>query len=412
MNPLGQLIKNLSVKPNVKQREDVKIVIPVTENPDAAKIGEPGSEPKPLISSEPKIQKIAFIDKRDVGFNIADVRKNLQNKKKVVTTINPSVLLKPTVVIQPVEPEPIEPAPVQVPAPVVKKPGRPKKLLIIQDDEGKEPKPAQAQPDAAKPVIKKTGKKKLLIIQDDDEGTKEPGSGIEPIPMPLPPVPVPDPAVLQTEPVSEPVKKTRGRRTKKIAQGVSILNPQDWVNIDDESIIQHMPQPKPRYNIKVSSYYMNNRENFVNFINSTFNPYRQELLSEDSPITCETIGQNTDDAELLTHQKLVRDYLNLFTPYRGLLLFHALGSGKTASSIAIAEGMKSEKKIIVMTPASLEDNYMSELKKYGDTIYKKNRFWKWISIKDHPDALDTLSSALNLSVDYINKQEDKCYKMK
>jgi hypothetical protein len=406
MNPLGQLIKNLSVKPNVKQREDVKIVIPVSENPDAVKIGEP-TEPKPLISGEPKIQKIAFIDKRDVGFNIADVKKNLQNKKKVVTTINPSVLLQqePEKPIAVVEPQPIEPAPapiVPVPAPVVKKPGRPKKLLIIQDDAVKEPEPnpAQAQPDAVKPVIKKMGKKKLLIIQDDDEGkkpdegTKEPGPVIEPIPVPT----------IQ-EPGLEPVKKTKGRRTKKIAQGVSILNPEDWVNIDDESIIPHMPQPKPRYNIKVSSYYMNNRENFVNFINSTFNPYRQELLSEDSPITCETIGKNTDDAELLTHQKLVRDYLNLVTPYRGLLLFHALGSGKTASSIAIAEGMKSEKKIIVMTPASLEDNYMSELKKHGDTIYKKNKFWKWISIKDHPDALDTLSSALNLSVDYINRQE-------
>ena len=71
---------------------------------------------------------------------------------------------------------------------------------------------------------------------------------------------------------------------------------------------------------------------------------------------------NNNQFSLLTHQKIVRDYLNLFTPYRGLLLYHGLGSGKTCSSIAIAEGMKDNKKIIVMTPASLRRNYIEELK--------------------------------------------------
>ena len=68
---------------------------------------------------------------------------------------------------------------------------------------------------------------------------------------------------------------------------------------------------------------------------------------------------------LLTHQKLVREYLNILTPYRGLLLYHGLGSGKTCSSIAIAEGLKSSSPIIIMTPASLQRNYIQELKKCG-----------------------------------------------
>ena len=41
--------------------------------------------------------------------------------------------------------------------------------------------------------------------------------------------------------------------------------------------------------------------------------------------------------------------MNLYTPYRGLLLYHGLGSGKTCTSIAIAEGMKDSKSIIIMT---------------------------------------------------------------
>jgi SNF2 family DNA or RNA helicase len=73
----------------------------------------------------------------------------------------------------------------------------------------------------------------------------------------------------------------------------------------------------------------------------------------------------------------VRDYINIYTPYRGLLLYHGLGSGKTCSSIAIAEGIKNEKRILIMTPASLRSNYIEELKKCGDYLYKKNQYWEF-----------------------------------
>ena len=51
----------------------------------------------------------------------------------------------------------------------------------------------------------------------------------------------------------------------------------------------------------------------------------------------------------MTHQKLVRDYMNTYTPYRGIFLFHGLGAGKTCGSIAIAEGLKSEKSVCFNT---------------------------------------------------------------
>jgi hypothetical protein len=104
---------------------------------------------------------------------------------------------------------------------------------------------------------------------------------------------------------------------------------------------------------------------------------------------------------LLTHQKIVRDYINLYTPYRGLLLYHGLGSGKTCSSIAIAEGLKNNKEIMVFTPASLRENYIDELKKCGDFIYMKNQFWEFINIELYPDYLKPLSNLLNLSEEYI-----------
>jgi hypothetical protein len=66
--------------------------------------------------------------------------------------------------------------------------------------------------------------------------------------------------------------------------------------------------------------------------------------------------------------------------------------------------MKNNKKIIVMTPASLRPNYIAELKKCGDALYKTNQYWEWVDTQKHPEAIDTLSSMLNLSVSYITRQ--------
>jgi hypothetical protein len=207
-------------------------------------------------------------------------------------------------------------------------------------------------------------------------------------------------------PVEEPGEKQGKRRTKRPIKGVSVLNPEDWVEINGENIISRLPEKKANVVYKVSSYYMNNREIFINFINSLFAPYRDQVLDESKPVTCDSIG-NTGDNEvsLLTHQKIVRDYINLYTPYRGLLLFHGLGSGKTLSSISIAEGMKTYKKVIVMTPKSLRAGYIEELKKAGDPLYKANQYWEWISIDTNTHAVDTLSSVLSIPVDYINRKK-------
>jgi hypothetical protein len=75
----------------------------------------------------------------------------------------------------------------------------------------------------------------------------------------------------------------------------------------------------------------------------------------------------------------------------------------TCTSIAIAEGMKDSKRIVIMTPASLRANYVEELKKCGDNLYKKFQFWEWISTVDHPEASKPMSAILNLPLEYIHK---------
>jgi len=172
--------------------------------------------------------------------------------------------------------------------------------------------------------------------------------------------------------------------------------------IRTQKVIDRLPGEREKIIVKAPSYYMNNRKIFIQKLTELFTPHKKEILNIQDKVSCD--NRSTSDVfNLLTHQKIVRDYLNLYTPYRGLLLYHGLGSGKTCSSIAIAEGMKSNKKVFVLTPASLKMNFFSEIKKCGDEIYKKNQYWEFISIEG-TDYVNVLSKALSLSTKYIKEK--------
>lgn len=197
-------------------------------------------------------------------------------------------------------------------------------------------------------------------------------------------------------------KKPELKKKEEVIPEKLVSEPTD-MQIEIEDVDKRLPEKKPNVLIRAPAYYMNNREIFVNSINTMFHQYKKELKTSESQLSCDRKGDQAREFSLLTHQKIVRDYLNLYTPYRGLLLYHGLGSGKTCSSIAIAEGMKNAKKVIIMTPASLRTNYIEELKKCGDPIYRRNQFWEFISIRRHPELEDSLSKALSLSIEYIRK---------
>jgi hypothetical protein len=172
--------------------------------------------------------------------------------------------------------------------------------------------------------------------------------------------------------------------------------------IGERTFKELLPEQTEKYIHRASSYYMNNRKLSVEKIANLFKPYRKEVLDTAETMTCN--NKSGVSFDLLTHQKVVRDYLNILTPYRGLLLLHALGSGKTCTSIAIAEGMKTDKKIFIMTPASLKMNFFSELKRCGDHIYRKNQFWQFVNTTGQPGLEKDVSNALSgLPMEYIKK---------
>ncbi len=73
------------------------------------------------------------------------------------------------------------------------------------------------------------------------------------------------------------------------------------------------------------------------------------------------------------YQKFLRDFMQENSPYRGILLYHGLGSGKTCTSITIAENLKTNRNVLIVLPATLKSNYIEKgLKVCGDRRYKNN----------------------------------------
>lgn len=75
--------------------------------------------------------------------------------------------------------------------------------------------------------------------------------------------------------------------------------------------------------------------------------------------------------ELAPHQLFVKNFLSMNTPYKSLLLYHGLGTGKTCSAIGIAEEMRAyikntgitgdRAKIIIVASPNVQGNFRTQL---------------------------------------------------
>ena len=259
MNPLEKIKKKLMVKPTILEPETVVVAI----NPEV----------EPISNISNTNNKTVIIEETEKDYDREGLLKKFAENKLIKVKVKP-------IVEKIKEKEIIESVP-----------------LVMS-----EPK-----------KIKKIQKKKLLLLEDQEPIIEK----------------EPEPIEIAEEDIPTTKKEPRKiRSTKKVEKGIAILGPENIVEIGDSKLSDRLLKRSPPVLIKVSSYYMNNRELFVNFINSLFEPYKKELDEMKTNISCDDIGKDEGDFSLLTHQKIVRDYMNLFTPYRGLLLYHGLGAGK------------------------------------------------------------------------------------
>jgi hypothetical protein len=66
--------------------------------------------------------------------------------------------------------------------------------------------------------------------------------------------------------------------------------------------------------------------------------------------------------ELQLPQQFLSQFLNPTTPYRGVLVYHRIGAGKTCTAVRVGEVFKKKRKILVVLPASLKGNFRTELR--------------------------------------------------
>jgi hypothetical protein len=128
----------------------------------------------------------------------------------------------------------------------------------------------------------------------------------------------------------------------------------------------------------IKEYMLQNRKAFALFMRQTFQPEVNKLPF--NPIRMwDPVSNQFVEKIPFAQQKFVSYYLSEYTPYRGLLLYHGLGSGKTGSSIMIAEGFRN-RRVVVLLPASLHTNYENEIRTFGEIAYKRQFNWKFIRI--------------------------------
>ena len=115
------------------------------------------------------------------------------------------------------------------------------------------------------------------------------------------------------------------------------------------------------------------RKAFIDWVNDIF--YKEVLDSyKDRPKELE---------EIKIYQYFVKKYLSIEAPLRGLLIYHGLGTGKTATSVVTAEGLSLKMPIYTFLPASLETEYMKEVKSWGDSLFKvENNNWIFYPIDE------------------------------
>ncbi len=111
------------------------------------------------------------------------------------------------------------------------------------------------------------------------------------------------------------------------------------------------------------------------------------------------------NVNLQSHQSLLANFINPQTPYRGVLIFHGLGSGKTIAAVSIAENFKDMAvkygtKIYVLVPGPLlKESWKDEIIKGTKETYLKD-FSQTMGYIDKSEKDRAMKQAKSLAMQY------------
>ncbi len=149
-------------------------------------------------------------------------------------------------------------------------------------------------------------------------------------------------------------------------------------------------------NETAQSFMSSSFQGFSKYIQNTFLGFTLPMRTEADKTkgdACDVKGSG--DMTMNLYQSFVREYMRQATPYRGLLVYHGLGSGKTCTSIAAAEALygSHQKKIIVLTPVALKRNFIGELSFCGFKHFKLQNYWVKYDLNDESYKLFAIHNA-------------------
>lgn len=138
-------------------------------------------------------------------------------------------------------------------------------------------------------------------------------------------------------------------------------------------------------------------DNFYKKINKIYKKYKIPQKKKSFKEIC-----MPEKYQLQLPQQFVSQFLNPETPYKGVLVYHRIGAGKTCTAVRVGEVFKKSKKIVVVLPASLKGNFRNELRSLcaGDA-YITNTERKELS-KLHPSD-DKYKEIIKKTDERINK---------
>jgi superfamily II DNA or RNA helicase len=142
-------------------------------------------------------------------------------------------------------------------------------------------------------------------------------------------------------------------------------------------------------------------ENFYDKVNNIYSKYKVKKEHKTLEKIC-----YPKEFKLQLPQQFLSEFINPKTPYMGILVYHRIGSGKTCTSVRIAEKWKKHKRIVVVVPASLKNNYRNELRSLcaEDNYLKEFERNELIKLNPTDDRYKEI-------IDISNERIDKYYEI-
>lgn len=137
---------------------------------------------------------------------------------------------------------------------------------------------------------------------------------------------------------------------------------------------------------------------FPSWVLSNFSKFKlKDIITDESYDACAVMGPD----KLREYQIFVSKYLDYNSPYKDILIYHGLGSGKTASTINLYNILYNSNpgwNVFILLPATLKTGWLKEMEKWlqtEDNEFRKNNI-KFISY-NAPNADKTFMDAVKTS---------------